>query len=122
MAFAIVPAGSAVPATASFDGIWHVSIVTRKGECESGKHYPVRITSGTLTNANDTGLFISGTVSDNGQVAVSVNARGKSATGSGQLSQRSGSGRWSGDSCSGTWSAQRRNNGRVAPYQNNASP
>ena len=48
--------------------------------------------------------------------AVSVNARGMSATGSGRLSQRSGSGRWSGDACSGTWSAQRRNNGRAVPY------
>ena len=116
MAFAIVPAGPVIAATSSFDGIWHVSIVTRKGECESGNHYPVRISRGALTNANDTGLYISGTVDDDGQVTVSVNARGKSATGSGQLNQRSGGGRWSGGSCSGTWSAQRRNNGRTVPY------
>jgi hypothetical protein len=99
-----------------FDGVWYVSIVTKKGECESGNRYPVRITSGALSNA-DMGLVISGRVSESGQVSVVVNHGNRSAAGSGSLSGRSGTGKWIGDSCSGTWSAERRQNGRIVSFQ-----
>jgi hypothetical protein len=99
-----------------FDGVWYVSIVTKKGECESGNRYPVRIISGALSNA-DMGLVISGRVSESGQVTVVVNRGNRSAAGSGRLSGRSGTGTWIGDSCSGTWSAERRQNGRIVSFQ-----
>jgi len=99
-----------------FDGVWYVSIMTKKGECESGNRYPVRITGGALSNAN-MGLVISGTVSESGQVTVVVSRGITSAAGSGRLSGRSGTGNWIGDSCSGTWSAKRGQNGRIVSFQ-----
>jgi hypothetical protein len=99
-----------------FDGVWHVSIVTKKGECENANRYPVRIISGVVSNA-DAGLVISGRVSESGQVTVVVNRGNRRAAGSGRLSGRSGTGTWTGDSCSGTWSAQRRHNGRIVSFE-----
>jgi hypothetical protein len=107
---------SAVAAT-SYDGVWHVSIVTQKGECASSYHYPIRITSGALSNENATGLAISGRVSGGGQVSVVVISEKGKATGHGQLEARSGNGTWRGEACSGNWTAQRGSNGRTVPYQ-----
>ncbi len=103
-------------ATSSFDGVWHVSIVTNKGECPSTNRLPVRIASGVVSTA-DMGLVFSGRVSESGQVTVVVTQGNRSAAGSGRLSGRSGSGKWVGDSCSGTWSAQRGQNGRIVLFQ-----
>jgi hypothetical protein len=112
---ALIPyAAIAMP---SFDGVWYVSIVTKKGKCESSNRYPVRITSGALSNASDIGLVIYGTVSESGQVTVVVNNGNRSAAGSGHLSGKSGTGKWIGASCSGTWSASRRQNGRKVSFQ-----
>ena len=94
------------------DGVWHVSILTKKGECSSSQRYPVRITSGQLGTAGDTSFALSGRVSDNGQVTVTVRNGDKNATGSGRLASRSGSGTWTGATCSGTWTAVRWHNGR----------
>jgi hypothetical protein len=96
--------------------VWHVSIVTEKGECASSYHYPIRIASGGLSNENATGLAISGHVSGGGQVSVVVVSDKGKATGHGHLEARSGTGNWRGDACSGTWTAQRNSNGRVVPY------
>jgi hypothetical protein len=103
-------------ATSLFDGMWHVSIVTNKGECPSAHRLPVRIASGVVSSA-DMGLVVSGRVSESGQVTVVVAQGNRSAAGSGRLSGRSGSGKWIGDSCSGTWSAQRGPNGRIVLFQ-----
>jgi hypothetical protein len=103
-------------ATSSFDGVWHVSIVTSKGECPSTNRLPVRIASGVVSTA-DMGLVMSGRVNDSGQVTVVVTQGNRSATGSGRLTGRSGFGKWIGDSCSGTWSAQRGQNGRMVLFQ-----
>lgn len=94
-----------------------MSTVTKKGECESGNRYPIRITSGALSNANDMGVIFSGSVSESGQVTVFVNHGNRSAAGSGRLSGKSGTGKWIGDSCSGTWSVQRQQNGRIVSFQ-----
>jgi hypothetical protein len=91
-----------------YDGLWSVSIVTEKGDCDRGYRYPIRISNGTLVNAGDTMFNISGKVAATGAITVNVSAGGKSANGSGKLAGDSGSGRWTGGSCSGSWSAERR--------------
>jgi hypothetical protein len=103
----------ALTSTASFaapryDGLWSVSIVTEKGDCDRGYRYPIRISNGQLANAGDTNFSISGKVGESGAVTVTVAAAGKSATGSGRLSADAGGGHWTGGACSGTWTAERR--------------
>jgi len=106
-------AASSVVSTPSFalpryDGLWSVSIVTQKGDCDPGYRYPVRITNGALFNAGDTNFTVSGKVGATGAIIVTVSAAGKSATGSGRLAGNAGGGLWAGGSCSGTWTAERR--------------
>jgi len=108
-----VAAAAIIASTASFavpryDGLWSVSIVTEKGDCDRGYRYPVRISNGMLANAGDSVFTISGRVVGTGAITVTVSAGGKSASGSGRLAGNSGMGSWSGDSCSGSWTAERR--------------
>jgi hypothetical protein len=110
---AAIMAGTIVASTTSFavpryDGLWSVSIVTEKGDCDRGYRYPVRISNGTLANAGDTMFTITGKVAGTGAVTVTVNAAGRSATGSGRLAGNIGTGSWSGGACSGSWTAERR--------------
>jgi hypothetical protein len=97
--------GFAVPA---YDGLWSVSIVTEKGDCDPGYRYPIRISNGSLANASDTAFVITGKVASTGAIVVTVSAAGKSATGSGQLAGAEGGGMWTGGACSGSWTAERR--------------
>jgi hypothetical protein len=112
-----VVASAIIASTASFalpryDGLWSVSIVTEKGDCDRGYRYPVRISNGALANAGDTMITITGKVAGTGAITVTVTAGGKSATGSGRLAGNIGmgswTGSWTGGSCSGSWTAQRR--------------
>jgi hypothetical protein len=110
---AAIMAGTIVASTASFavpryDGLWSVSIVTEKGDCDRGYRYPIRISNGTLANAGDTMFTVTGKVAGTGAVTVTVNAAGRSATGSGRLAGNIGTGSWSGGACSGSWTAERR--------------
>jgi hypothetical protein len=107
MASAIL-ASTASLAVPRYDGLWSVSIVTEKGDCDRGYRYPVRISNGTLANAGDTMFNITGKVVGSGAVTVTVSAGGKSATGSGRLAGNIGVGSWTGGACSGSWSAERR--------------
>jgi len=107
MAGAII-ASSASFAVPRYDGLWSVSIVTEKGDCDRGYRYPIRISNGTLGNAGDTMITITGKVAGTGAVTVTVNAAGRSATGSGRLAGNIGTGSWSGGACSGSWTAERR--------------
>jgi len=91
-----------------YDGLWSVSIVTEKGDCDRGYRYPIRIRNGMLINAGDTMFTISGNVGSSGAITVNVSAGGKSANGSGRLAGDAGTGRWVGGACSGSWSAERR--------------
>ncbi|MGC2074969.1 MAG: hypothetical protein WA728_02845, partial [Xanthobacteraceae bacterium] len=75
-----------------YDGLWSVSIVTQKGDCDPGYRYPVRITNGTLFNAGDSTFTVSGKVGATGAITVTVSAAGKSATGSGRLAGAAGMG------------------------------
>jgi hypothetical protein len=102
--------GAAVPAasTPNYDGLWSVVIVTEKGTCDRAYRYPIRIANGTLLNAGDNVVNITGKVGTNGTLTVRVSAGSKSATGQGRLSGASGAGSWSGGECSGVWEAEKR--------------
>lgn len=101
---------TATPARAlpAYDGLWSVSIVTEKGDCDRGYRYPIRISRGVLSNAGDTAFSIAGSVGPSGLIRVTVSHGSASASGLGRLSGNLGSGSWNGGSCSGTWTAERR--------------
>jgi hypothetical protein len=83
-------------------------IITEKGACDRAYRYPVRISKGTLVNAGNDAFVITGKVSANGAVTVTVSHGDKSAAGSGRLSRDAGAGSWRGGDCVGTWEAERR--------------
>jgi hypothetical protein len=102
--------GLASPATSapSHDGLWSVVIITERGTCDRAYRYPVRISRGTVLNAGDSPVAITGRVGDNGALTVTVSHGNQRATGSGRLSGANGAGTWRGGDCSGTWQAERR--------------
>jgi hypothetical protein len=102
--------GAAAPAaaTANYDGLWSVVIVTQKGTCDRSYRYPVRISNGAVQNDGPSLINVSGKVGGNGAVTVLVSAGDKSATGIGKLSGNAGGGKWSGGECAGVWEAERR--------------
>ena len=103
--------GAAAPATATpnYDGLWSVTIMTQKGNCDASYRYPVRISNGAVQNDGPSLINVSGKVGGNGAVTVLVSAGDKSATGTGRLSGKAGGGQWSGAGCGGHWEAERRN-------------
>jgi hypothetical protein len=111
---ACVVASSLLAAAASnagsprYDGLWSVSIVTEKGDCDRGYRYPIRITHGTLANGGSDPFAISGRVTSSGAITVTVSHGEQSATGSGRLAGNGGIGYWHGGACSGSWTAERR--------------
>jgi hypothetical protein len=90
------------------DGLWSVSIVTEKGDCDRGYRYPIRITNGVLSNPGDQVFTITGKVVPSGAIVVTVSAGNKSATGTGRLAGDIGAGSWNGGACSGSWTAEKR--------------
>jgi len=112
-AMAVIAASAALAATPSFavpryDGLWSVSIVTKKGDCVASYRYPMRIANGLLGNGGNLVLTVSGKVAPSGAVIVKVSSGTTSAIGSGRLAANAGSGSWRGASCSGSWTAERR--------------
>ena len=110
---ACVAASAIIATTASYavpayDGLWSVSIVTERGDCDRGYRYPIRITRGVLSNPGDQVFTITGKVAPTGAIVVTVSAGGHSATGTGRLSGTLGEGSWTGGACSGSWTAERR--------------
>jgi hypothetical protein len=95
-------------ATPRYDGVWSVSIVTKKGDCIASYRYPMRIANGILANGGDVAIDVRGKVAANGAVVVKVSHGDTSATGSGRLAGNLGSGFWHTTSCSGFWTAERR--------------
>ncbi len=91
-----------------YDGLWSVSIVTEKGDCDRGYRYPIRISNGLLANAGNSVFTITGRVGGTGAITVTVSGGGRSASGSGRLAGNAGMGSWNGGSCSGSWTAERR--------------
>ena len=105
-----VNVGSAVGAT--YDGNWRVTIVTEKGDCDRAYGYSVAIANGKVRYVGDASINMSGSVTGNGAVKVSVSKGSQRADGSGRLGAGSGSGTWRGvagsGSCAGTWTAEKR--------------
>jgi len=95
-------------ATPRYDGVWSVSIVTKKGDCIASYRYPMRIANGILANGGAIAIDVSGKVAANGAVTVRLSHGDTRATASGRLAGNAGGGSWSGASCSGSWTAERR--------------
>ena len=95
-------------ATPRYDGVWSVSIVTKKGDCVASYRYPMKIANGVLANGGAVAIDVSGKVAASGAVVVKVSHGDTSATGSGKLAGNLGSGSWHTTSCSGSWTAERR--------------
>jgi hypothetical protein len=91
-----------------YDGTWSVAIYTLRGDCGSVR-VATRIVGGRVYS-QDQSYQSNGVVGANGAIRVSVAGFGRSATGSGRLSNNSGAGRWRSfrGECSGSWSASRR--------------
>ena len=67
IAGAMVAASVTLAATASsamprYDGLWSVSIVTKKGDCIASYRYPMRIANGVLANGGDIAIDVRGKV------------------------------------------------------------
>jgi hypothetical protein len=107
---AALPALRTAEAVPNYDGIWSVVIVTNQGICDPSYRYPIRISKGTVVNAGNAAVTITGRVAKNGAVIVNVAAGDKTATGTGRLAGKTGGGSWSGGNgaCSGIWQAERR--------------
>jgi hypothetical protein len=92
----------------AYDGTWSVAIYTQRGDCSSVR-VATRIVGGRVYS-EDQSYQSNGAVGADGVIRVSISGFGRSASGSGRLSQNSGAGRWSSSrgECSGSWSATRR--------------
>src|ERR1041385_6708832 len=104
--------GIAPANAAPFDGPWSVTISSSRGDCGTNSLYGVVISNGSVRYAGGAGVAMSGHVSHNGSVSVSVLQGDQHAHGSGKLyANGTGRGSWSGASstgrCGGSWSAQR---------------
>ena len=95
-------------ATPRYDGVWSVSIVTKKGDCIASYRYPMRIANGILANGGAIAIDVSGKVAANGAVTVRLSHGDTHATASGHLAGNAGGGSWSGAGCTGSWTAERR--------------
>jgi hypothetical protein len=99
-------AGVATPAFADnpYDGLWHVTIVTKSGSCEPTASSTLTVSDGRISAS---GANVSGSIGREGLVRVSING----AYANGQLNGNAGSGKWNGASagipCSGRWEASR---------------
>ena len=102
----VVAAASAALAVAQspYDGLWHVTILTKTGSCEPSASSTLTVADGKISGG---GTNVSGSIGHEGGVRVSING----AYANGQLSGNSGSGKWNGASagipCSGRWEASR---------------
>jgi hypothetical protein len=110
-ASAVVGIVNIAAARTRFDGLWSVSVVTERGDCERGVRYPVAIVNGVVGRAGgDQSFSVAGRVATSGAVSVSVRRGDQFAHGSGRLSTAAGEGRWVSPTsgCAGYWTAQRR--------------
>jgi hypothetical protein len=119
-ALALAGAGLTSPAFAGspYDGNWSVVITTRIGECDPTARYRLQIANGAVVNGSDKDIKVSGQVSRDGTVSVSVRSGDAWAAASGHLSGETGTGTWKGHgssgACEGTWVAERRGTAALA--------
>lgn len=108
----VMAASGASPAAPRHDGNWSVLVVTEAGDCDRAYRYPVRVENGAVRYEGEAGIDLSGNVSSQGAVKVTIRRGEQSASGTGRLSGNAGSGTWSGKSssgeCTGSWQAERR--------------
>jgi len=92
-----------------YDGEWNVDIVTIHGDCEHTLRYSVRIVDGRV-HAGEITYDLHGAVTPGGEIHVTVEEKGRFATGTGKLTRDSGHGQWhtSANQCAGHWTAARR--------------
>src|SRR3974377_2144695 len=87
-------------AQSPYDGLWHVTIVTKSGNCEPTASSTLTISDGKISAS---GADISGSIGREGLVRVSING----AYANGQINGNVGSGKWNGASAgvarSGRW-------------------
>ncbi|HEU0082995.1 MAG TPA: hypothetical protein VFQ87_08985 [Bradyrhizobium sp.] len=92
----------------AYNGTWNVMFTTRAGNCSSNS-FPFSVYGSRVSSAG--GGKVTGGISRNGIVAVSVSVGLSHASGTGRLAGNYGAGRWSGiitgDRCSGSWQAAR---------------
>jgi hypothetical protein len=102
----------AFAAPSHYDGEWSVLVVTDHGDCDRGYRYSVRVQNGRVHYDGEAGIDISGQVTNDGRVNVTIARGDQRASGTGKLSAAQGSGRWSGRSsanaCNGHWVAEKR--------------
>src|ERR1700753_1871865 len=86
LAATALPASTAPMGKPGFDGAWSVLIVTDHGTCDRAYRYPVKIENGSVGYAGSSSFDVSGKVGANGAITVTVSKAGKSATGTGHMS------------------------------------
>ena len=113
LAFATLAATSAsvksdAASRTAYDGDWDVDIVTVHGDCQHTLRYSVRIAEGKV-QSNVVTYQLDGTVTPAGEIHVTVEEKGRSATGTGKLTRDAGRGQWhtSTNECAGHWTAER---------------
>jgi len=101
-------AASAAAGPDRHNGTWAVELVTESGVCSARYSYSVAIRDGEVRPSSATGARVSGRVSADGTVGITVAGAGGSGTGTGRLNGTHGSGTWAVSSlCSGRWTARR---------------
>ena len=101
---ALALASLAAPAAAQtpYDGLWNVTVVTKTGSCEPSHQASITVADGIVQGGE-----ITGKVSQDGMVKVSMGP----AYASGHLDGSTGHGKWNGASagvpCSGHWEASK---------------
>jgi hypothetical protein len=93
----------------TYDGTWNVQFTPRAGNCHSTYNAPFIVSGTRLTSGG--GGKVTGGISRNGAVSVTISVGASVASGRGRLAGNSGAGNWSGiitgDRCSGIWQASR---------------
>ena len=91
-----------------YDGVWSVSLVTKKGDCIASYRYPIQISNGVVANGGALAIDVHGKVAADGAFTVLVSHGETRAAGAGRLSATAGSGSWRSGGCSGSRTAERR--------------
>ena len=92
----------------AYDGDWDVDIITVHGDCQHSLRYSVRIAEGKVQSSVIT-YQLDGIVTPAGEIHVTVEEKGRSASGTGKLTHNAGHGQWhtSTNECTGHWIAAR---------------
>src|SRR5258708_32094858 len=91
----------------AFDGTWNVTFTPQAGNCHASNTVPFYVYGTRVSSAG--GGRVTGGVSRNGIVSVTITLGASRASGSGTLPRNAAAARWSGiitgDRCAGSWVA-----------------